>query len=171
MTRLLDHDGATEPAAYSDPVSAVIEEEAQHFPPGFTEAVNRILALAERPTLSDQAYTLAAERLTPVLDALAHFSKPEVTADALRLLLHTAPHPLAYYARKHGMTSQCMHKRVLRLARFLGVTYRRTKPYGGKWVAHQNPEIGQLRSKCGSFPGEMAMQGSPEVGVPPRVRS
>lgn len=138
MPTLLDHDGATLPASFPDPVSSVIEEEAANFPPGFTEAVNRILALAERPTLSDQAYSLAADKLAPVLDALAHFSKPEVTADALRLLLHTAPHPLAFYARKHGISSQCMHKRVIRLARFLGVSYRRIKPYGGRQTTEGN---------------------------------
>lgn len=130
--QLLDHDGAICPPSFEDPLIDLITEEAQAFPPGFQEAVARILEAADRPTLRDEAYTLAGERLAPILDAMGHFSRPEVTADAIRLLLHIAPNSLAFYARKHGLTAQCLHKRVLRLARYLGVPYRRTKPFGGK---------------------------------------
>lgn len=112
-------------------VSDTIDEAALQFdePAKFRTAVYEVLA-AMPQTPDKEVERLAWERLRPLVAALRHFSRPEVTADAIYCLGHLNDEDgtfMSDLAAKHGMTRVGMFQRVRRLADFLGIEYQRRK--------------------------------------------
>lgn len=120
----------SEQTAIADKIDA--EAEAFDQPARFRAAVARVLETAEKTALREIAHDLAASKLDRIMVALQHFSRPAMTLDALLVLSkgHRGQNlTLAALARRNGVRRQTFHERILRVAAFLGVTYRREKPH------------------------------------------
>jgi hypothetical protein len=113
-----------------------IEEAAAAFPAEqrarFRNAVHYVLSRAECLNVDQLAATLAWQRFEKVLSAIEHFDNPAITVDAMRCLGHMNDSQgvfMATLARKHRISRQCLHKRIVRIARYLGVEYECRKPH------------------------------------------
>ncbi len=129
---------SVDPQPYADAtfdlLSEAIDCEAENFtePARFRAAVYRVLASTDALNLDEEAHRLAWLRFERVLSCLEHFSRPLVTIDAIRVAGHLADEHGVFasdLAKKHNITRQSFHKRVLRVCKFLGLEYRRTKPH------------------------------------------
>jgi hypothetical protein len=80
------------------------------------------------PSPNAEAIAYSWRQLMRILDALAHFRDPAITVDALRLLgdslTRDRRYSLTALARRHGISPPAMHRRVVRVGKFLGVRYK-----------------------------------------------